>query len=231
MDHNYAIENHVAEGYLLDDLDEAERDAYENHYFGCTTCAEEVEMVSEFMDTAKQVIREELKPQPVAISSSPNWFRRITAPIMQPLTAALCALLVMSSGVVVYQRFAEPIIAVPVISAAMPEITLTSAHAGAPEVTRVPKGEAVELKFGVPPSALEQPFDSYRADVVTNSGTTKFSGTITRKQASDTVKVVLPTSMLKSGKYFVVIRGVNSGRTESGIKGELARLPFELMLQ
>lgn len=230
MDHNYAIENHVAEGYLLEDLDEAERDAYEDHYFGCTTCADEVEMVSEFMDTAKQVIREDLKPQPVAISSSPNWFRRITAPIMQPVPAALCALLVMTSGVVVYQHISEPIIAVPAISATTVRIPLTSAH-GAPEVTSVPKGEAVELRFAVPPSALEQPFDSYRADVLTDSGTTKFSATITRKQASDTVEVILPTSMLKSGKYFVVIRGVNSGRTESGIKGELARLPFELKLE
>lgn len=229
MNHNYAIENHVAEGYLLDELDETERDAYEDHYFGCTTCAEEVEIVSEFIDTAKQVIREESRPKPVAISTSPNWFRRITAPIMHPLPAALGMLLLMTSGVMVYQSVpATPVLLV--VSLSTPRITLTSAHA-AQEVTSVPKGEPVLLTYAVPPEALKQHFDSYQADVVTDSGIVKFSSTITPQKASAPVKVTLPTSMLKSGKYFVVIRGVNSNQTESGIKGELARLPFELKLQ
>lgn len=230
MNHNYAIENHVAEGYLLDELDETERDAYEDHYFGCTMCADEVEIVSEFIDTAKQVIREESRPKPVAISTSPNWFRRITVPIMHPLPAALGMLLVMTSGVMVYQRVLQPIPIVPAISADTVPIALTSAHA-APEVVSVRKGETALLRIALTPSELEQPVDSYRADIVTDSGITKSSSPISSQQAKKPVTLPLFTNTLESGKYFVVIRGVNSNQTESRIKGELARLPFELKLQ
>jgi hypothetical protein len=78
MDHKYAMENHVAEGYLLDDLDERERDAYEDHFFGCSTCADEVETVSIFIDTARQVIREETQAELAGASAQPetvSWFR------------------------------------------------------------------------------------------------------------------------------------------------------------
>jgi hypothetical protein len=42
MTHEEAIENFVAEGYLLGELTEAEGDAFEKHYFDCVSCFEDV---------------------------------------------------------------------------------------------------------------------------------------------------------------------------------------------
>jgi anti-sigma factor RsiW len=42
MDHEDAMRTNAAEGYLLEDLDLAEREAFEAHMFGCVVCAEQV---------------------------------------------------------------------------------------------------------------------------------------------------------------------------------------------
>src|SRR6266404_851366 len=47
MNHDDAIKSLAAERYILDDLDPAERDAFEEHFFDCTECTADVR------DTAK----------------------------------------------------------------------------------------------------------------------------------------------------------------------------------
>jgi hypothetical protein len=42
MDHAQAIGTHAAERYLLEEMTELERHAFEAHYFECETCADEV---------------------------------------------------------------------------------------------------------------------------------------------------------------------------------------------
>ena len=42
MSHDTAVATMAAERYLLDELTEAERDTFEEHYFTCPECAEEV---------------------------------------------------------------------------------------------------------------------------------------------------------------------------------------------
>lgn len=228
MNHNYAIENHVAEGYLLDDLDEAERDAYEDHYFGCITCAEEVEMVSEFMDTAKQVILEELKPQPVAIStpSAASWFRRITAPIMQPLPAAAFLFLVMMSSVAIYQyRVTIPRLQ----AAASPQIftagvsPLTSSRGAVPKLTFT-KGQSFSIPFDIPPAG----FSSYQVSILaTPSNAVKVeSREISAKEAKKALEISIPADTLDAGRYWLLIEGINGTA-----KGEVDRIPFDLELQ
>jgi hypothetical protein len=42
MNHQQAMTTHAAERYLLNELPEADRDAFEAHYFECAACAEDV---------------------------------------------------------------------------------------------------------------------------------------------------------------------------------------------
>src|SRR5947207_10830426 len=55
MNHNYAIENHTAERYVLGELTEPEREDYEEHFFDCPRCAEEVKCATEFVQGVRQV--------------------------------------------------------------------------------------------------------------------------------------------------------------------------------
>src|ERR1700730_4135521 len=58
MDHDYAIENHAAEQYLLGELTKPEWEEFEEHYFSCPECAEAVRTGAYFVDNAQAVLLE-----------------------------------------------------------------------------------------------------------------------------------------------------------------------------
>lgn len=57
MNHTEAIETQAAERYLLGELDDAQREAFEEHFFDCPVCAMEVRDTAAFVDSAKADVR------------------------------------------------------------------------------------------------------------------------------------------------------------------------------
>jgi negative regulator of sigma E activity len=237
MDHNYAINNHVAEGYLLGDLNEQERDAYEEHYFNCAVCAEEVKAASEFFVNAKKVIHAEKEAELYREAKRHaiwgNWLNWRS--IMQPLPATACMLVVVLGGFSGYQNQRtipqlKERAAAQFIPSDAPQITLTVSR-GTSDSLKVKRGQPGVLTFTIPPTAESEKFNSYQVDVVTEAGTKISSLNIPKQQTNDTLKLLLATADLEPGNYFLVVRGVTDGRIESGPKGELERLSFNLVLQ
>ena len=68
MDHDQALQINALEGYVLDDLSAAERDAFEWHLFSCRLCAEDLMWLGDLIDTLKDpVIAERFHtPHPIA---------------------------------------------------------------------------------------------------------------------------------------------------------------------
>ncbi len=70
MDHLEAKRLHAAEKYVLGELAADQRDAYEEHYFDCAECAEDVKATVTFVTAGREVFREE----PVPVAALPkNW--------------------------------------------------------------------------------------------------------------------------------------------------------------
>ena len=59
MDHIEAVRLHAAEKYILGELPKEQHDEYEEHYFDCSACAEEIKATVAFMESSRQVAREE----------------------------------------------------------------------------------------------------------------------------------------------------------------------------
>ena len=234
MDHKYAIENHVAEGYLLDDLDERERDAYEDHFFGCSTCAEEVETVSTFIDTAKQVIREDMHAELVAASVPvpvASWFQRIMPPRMWYVPAAACALFLATFGVAVYQyeiiAHAQPVQGIVMSQVSSTKAFRVGESRAQSSILIVRRDEPFQLQFDIPPLVS----NSYQVTITTKSGITERSfRPISSKEAQETVALLVPAG-LESGEYFLVIQGITSDTAQKGVKGDPVRFPFKLNVQ
>lgn len=233
MDHNYAIENHTAERYLLEELAEDERDAYEEHFFSCTACAEEVKAASEFIESARQVVQDEIKEEIYgkAVHHTSIWGSWLNwRSIMQPIPAMACVLLVFVSGFSAYQnRVTIPewrqTASAQIISHDAIKVVLAKVHG---EGGKVPSGKPLRLKFSIPTAVVpSSSFSSYQANIVNDSGTEKYSFNISQQQANDPVEIFLRAGALQPGKYFVVIRGI-SGGPGSGPKGEIERFSFEL---
>ena len=57
MDHETAIRINATERYFLQELAGQERDEFEEHFFSCPECAEDVRALTVFADNAKAVVR------------------------------------------------------------------------------------------------------------------------------------------------------------------------------
>jgi anti-sigma factor RsiW len=58
MDHIEAVRLLAAEKYLLGELPNSQREEYEEHYFDCADCAEDIMDAVAFIEGARQVFRD-----------------------------------------------------------------------------------------------------------------------------------------------------------------------------
>lgn len=245
MEHNYAIENHTAERYLLQELNEQERDAYEEHFFSCSACAEEVKIAAEFLDSAKRVVQQELKEQLYGhVAHRSLWGSWLNwRSMVHPMPAMACLLLVVSVGFGTYQNRVTIPELKKMASAgpAIQEVTMAQMQKASAFLVEEPRGEGIstvaisrgkmfQLQFDVPPEILGA-YQFYQADLMTSAGVKKISCKISKEEVGASVYMPVPPGILESGKYSVVIQGVNSIGPESGVKGKSVSLSFQLNIQ
>jgi hypothetical protein len=56
MEHQRAVQNLAVESYLLGDMSPRERDAFEEHFFECSLCGEDVRAAAKFMEDARKIL-------------------------------------------------------------------------------------------------------------------------------------------------------------------------------
>jgi anti-sigma factor RsiW len=64
MDHEAAIGMQAAERYVAGQLAAPDRDAFEEHFFSCPECAEEVRWEQIFAANARRAVRDEPSTEP-----------------------------------------------------------------------------------------------------------------------------------------------------------------------
>jgi hypothetical protein len=107
MDHNLASETYAAERYLLGEMPPEERDEFEEHFFSCRVCGEDVQTTSVFIANAKALYRDrDLQASPALKKAMlwRDWLRRdwsgwLRLPVTVPSFAALTL-----AAVVCYQN-------------------------------------------------------------------------------------------------------------------------------
>ena len=86
MDHREAQDTKASERYLLGELSELERFAFEEHYFECRECAEDVRAGAAMARGIRALAREGTRE----VAASPRWWKG-WMPVLAPSMAA-CAL-------------------------------------------------------------------------------------------------------------------------------------------
>ena len=69
MDHETAVQLKATERYFLGELTGADREEFEEHFFTCPECAEDVRALTVFSANAKAVFREEAAPASVPVGA------------------------------------------------------------------------------------------------------------------------------------------------------------------
>src|SRR5436190_1105925 len=105
MNHDEAIGVQATERYLLHELPDQERDAFEEHYFGCAACADDVRTGSAFVGALKSRGRRE-RDSPFLIRQEARARRNLIVPLAAAASVAVALLGWMQIGVVGPMRVA-----------------------------------------------------------------------------------------------------------------------------
>ena len=64
MDHTAVVREKMTERYLLNELEPGVRDEFEEHYFDCPDCAQDISVAAQFVVHTKTVLAENTEPGP-----------------------------------------------------------------------------------------------------------------------------------------------------------------------
>jgi len=237
MEHERAVQNLAVECYLLGEMTPGEREAFEEHYFECDICAEDVRSASQFLEDMKGVLGTARRLSAVPMSSSEariprshgsskgwNW----PAWLQPQYVAALVAVLGIVAAVETFSTIPGLKQQVREISDPRPvrSIVLKPQTRGTATVLAVKPGESALLTLDgldLPPSAASRLQFVVKSnedrDVLSFSG--EYPG------ADEPVIISFPKLDLPAGSYMLLVEITPT----AGTARELGRYPFELKRQ
>jgi hypothetical protein len=209
MTHKDAMDLGAADKYLLGQLAADERDEFEEHFFSCKECSEDVRLTAIFLDNLKEVLKEPYalrpaKPMP-EIMPAPAATRRWFFSPQIGLAAGL--LLVAFTG---YQNaFVIPSLhrelAQQVGPQSYPAFFLTETRSEPNVITVGRDQQYVALQFSKVPGRAH-PF--YRCELKSQDGSTAaVPFTVAVPSQGDEWQLRLPIGGLASGSYTLSVRG------------------------
>ena len=211
MTHQQALDTMAAERFLLDEMTEAEKHEFEDHFFDCSECAEEVrrgELIRQEVRRAKSQPRRNAGLS--LVTTRPVWQR---PSVIVPW--AVAATLAMTAG---YQS----LVTVPGLRQAnapqsLSPVMLREATRGAVPVVKVsPQQPFVTLGVDVMTSAAPE----VRYDLLDQAGATILSGLAPLPPSGAPLFLLIPADELgRQGRYTLVVRDPGSSGATLGEYG------------
>ncbi len=209
MDHLEAKRLHASEKYVLGELSADQRDAYEEHYFDCAECAEDVKATLTFVSAGREVFREE--PAPVAVTPQQVAPRSRWASWFRPMIA-VPAMAVLLLAIGYYSRSSKPQIGVVT---APGQTILSSPSFGLrggdrleneKTIVRLQGSDSVQLHFDFVPSQAQK-FSSYAGELQDSAARVLLQFNVPPDRVNKEVNLVVPTGLLHSGDYVLAVFG------------------------
>jgi len=231
MDHDMVVRQKMTERYLLDELDPAARDEFEEHFFDCKECALDVHAGALFVEQSKVVLAE--KPEPVAaglpataaVPAKSGWLAWLRPAVVVPVMVMLLAV-IGYQNLVIYPQLQQALNSPQVLPWASVNVG-TYGSEGPVITTR--RGEGFLLFVRIPP---ENGYSHYTAELYNPGGKLEWSLTIPvasgkEISAQDQWPVQVPGANREAGSYTLTVRGV----TAAGESKDIGHTSFELQIQ
>jgi hypothetical protein len=234
MEHERAIQNLAVESYLLGEMSPAERESFEEHYFECALCAEDLRAAAQFMEDAKDLLAggdstsaasthphsREVERQKQSGWNWLGWLRPEAA-------AAIIAALVVIIGV-------ETLSTIPGLRRQVDEIetprivksiVLRPVTRGDASIVRSGAGEPVVLVFDPPESPESIPGAPLRFTVKSADGRPVFEIAGVAPNAGERITLSVPRLNVPPGDYTLVVETAVPTTAE---RHNLGQYPFKL---
>ena len=233
MDHNEAVRLQAADKYVLGKLPKEQHAAYEEHYFDCSACAEEIKAAVAFMESARQVVREEaLEPVGArrlapAVQTTGGWFAWLRPAFAVPVLAALVLFIGYQNGVTIprLKDSSSSQIAQSISSSFQLRGSVRGGNEGEDTANkvRVRSGESFSLNFDFTPTGT---FSEYDWQLRDQAGRAVKSGQISGDKKYQTVSLNVAGGVETAGKYNLVFFGGADGAGQTANEHEAQRLTF-----
>jgi len=222
MDHREALRLQAAEKYVLGELSPQLRDEYEEHYFECQECAEELKTTVAFVDSARGVLQAEVPVRTEAESVQPRkagWLAWLRPAVAVPVFAALL-LVVGYQNLVTIPRLQH---GVSVSGQDADFVSLIGANSRSEglKVYQIHRDKPAILELDIPTS---EGFGGYDCQLQDASERVVYQQRVSAADAKRTVHLIVPTGHLQAGNYTVTVLGEKAGGQAS--PAEVERLPF-----
>ncbi len=209
MEHEDAIRSRFAERYVAGELSPEERDAFEEHFFECPECAEEVRWEQIFAANFRAVSREmaaALRPE----RREPWWAWFRPRPALAYSLAAN-AILIIGFGFVILSGTRGP------GPRLMPAYFASPPSRALEEPRAIPAGaRSIAVHFPLP----DQRYTSYSYAIVDSAGRSESADTLAAPATAESdLYLEVPVSSLPAGVHTLTIRGDSGGEI-------VARLQF-----
>jgi len=241
MEHTQAIQLKAAERYVLGELPSGLREQYEEHFFSCVACAEELNLAAAFVENSRAAMGSEPFTPPVRLPvsvaerpASQGWFGALLRPSFAvPVFAALLMLVAYQTFLVIPRLKGAATQSVGALASAAPQalasfsLITADSRGGEPLTVTVAPAQPFSLYFDIPPDGH---YSSYICELQNAAGKAEFSLNISSEQAKNAVQLLIPSASLGIGKHVLVVRalGTQDGAASSGT--EVARYPFTLVV-
>jgi len=229
MNHNEAVRLQAAEKYILGELFPEDRELFEEHYFDCLQCIDDLKALNAFITASRAVLKEAevpsiavAKPQKQGFSSWFHW--------LQPAFAAPAILIL--GGVLAYQNLVTiPRAGKREAAGATAEIYTSTFHLqgttrgeSQPTIT-VGKDKNFGLDFDFTPSRAAP---RYHGKLTDASGRVLRSFEISGEQANREVHFFVPGGTIPPGTYELVFFSEGPTANPALDKDQVFRLSFRL---
>jgi hypothetical protein len=222
MDHSEATRDFAVEQYLLGDLKEVRRDEFEDHFFDCPECAEDVKAGTILVDNLKAVFREQVAMENhAAVPKRFKWLPFAGWGFMPAAPIAACAILVALAG---YQNLVQ----LPAMRAHAVSSRLVLSPAIFVRAARAQQGLTFSKRNGIMSVTVahewEEPYSRYEAEIERASDHHVISKAEIGATPSD-ITILTGLQQFETGSYFLNLYGVRTGSARTPV----ARVPLTLM--
>jgi hypothetical protein len=222
MDHKKAIRTNAVDRYLLGELSTAERQEFEEHFFACGECSEDLHVGAILVNNSRAILREEfLDPVPASPGATPHrpgWSLRWSH-LPMAASIALAALVGYQNLKVIPEYRRE--MAANVGAVAPLHFDLRPAVRGAVPTVLLSKGTRF---FELGAEEVDPAAGGYECAIQDAKGGIRARFRAPSVQSGDPLSVLLDTRQIAPGQYMLVVRRTADGE-------EIGRYPFSLEIE
>jgi hypothetical protein len=225
MDHNEALQQQAAVKYVLGELSTVQRDAYEEHYFDCASCATDIKALATFADTTRELLRQEalVSVSKASVPANAGWFAWLRPIVSVPVFAALLLF-------IGYQSFVAIPNAKQSVASATAQILFysyplrgvnTAGEDG--RTLAIRPNEAFFLNFDFVPT---RSFDNYIAQLEDATGRVLLRSKVSGANANQEAHLPIPAGLLHPGQFVLAFYGDPGATGKLNSHNDAGRLPF-----